>query len=332
MVKIYMYGVSEQERPIVKEWQALTNAEVYMDTDILEADTVERCKGYDGVSTYQYKKVDLSVYETLKSYGIRNIAQRMAGYDPYDLDLATQNGIIITNVPDYSPESIAEYTVAQALNGIRNLYQIHERVAKHNFSETLDMRGRRLGRLTVAIIGTGRIGRSVAQMFHYGFGSTILGYDVYQNEEAKAYLTYVDTIDEIVSKADIISLHLPAMDETFHIFNKEMLSKCKKNAVLVNAGRGVLIDTEALLDALDEGHLGFAALDTYEGEFDYVKHDYSNKKIKDETLVRLLNNDKVSYTPHIAYYTDESVENMVHRALQSTLEIIDHNDSKYRVN
>lgn len=332
MTKIYMYGVSEQEIPIAEKWEQLTDISVTMDPDILEADTVDRCKGYDGVSTYQYKKVDESVYETLKSYGIRNIAQRMAGYDPFDLELATKNDIIISNVPDYSPGSIAEYTVAQILNGLHHLYKIHDQVRQYDFRESLAIRGGRLARATVGIIGTGRIGRTVAHMVHDGFGAKVVGYDMYQNEEIKSILTYYDSVEEVVEKSDIISLHLPATEDTIHMFNDDLFARFKDKTILVNAGRGALIDTKALIRALDNGKVGFAALDTYENEFDFVKHDYRDRELNDPVLTELISRENVVYTPHIAYYTDESVENMVHRALQSTLEVISFNDARYRVN
>ncbi|AMB92650.1 D-2-hydroxyacid dehydrogenase [Aerococcus christensenii] len=331
MTKIYMYGVSEQERESAQRWGEENNIELFLDEDILMADTVDRCKGYDGVSTYQYTRLDDAVYPKLKEFGIKNIAQRMAGFDPYNLELAKENDVIISNVPAYSPESIAEYSVGQAINGIRNLYTINHHSLNHDFRESLFIRGSRVGGKTVAILGTGRIGQATARLFK-GLGCKVIGYDLYPNDKLGDLLEYRDTPEDCVKEADIISLHMPATDDTYHMFDTDMFKLCKKGAILINAGRGVLVDTEALLDALDEGHLSFAALDTYEHEFEYVKHDYQTKAITDQTFLRLLHHPLVSYTPHIAYYTDEAVQNMVFHALNATKSVIETGDTKLRVN
>lgn len=331
MTKIYMYGVSEQEEDLAKKWGEDNNVELTLDADILSEATVDRCEGYDGVSTYQYTPLEDSVYPVLKSFGIKNIAQRMAGFDPYNLELAAENDVIISNVPAYSPESIAEYTLAQALNAIRKLYTVRDHSNHHVFRESLYIRGQRLGTKTVAILGTGRIGQATARLFK-GFGCKILGYDLYPNDKLGDLLEYRDTPEECVKEADIISLHLPSTDDTYHLFNADLLKQCKEGAVIINAGRGALIDTDALLDALDAGHLQAAMLDTYENEFDYVKHDWSHKGIVDQTFLRLLHHPAVSYTPHIAYYTDESVQNMVFHALNATKSVIETGDTELRVN
>lgn len=333
MTKIYMYGVSDAEAPFIEIWkQNHPEIEVVTDTDILTNETVDRCLDADGVTTYQYAKVDHDVYAKLQENNIHNISQRMAGFDPFDLEEAKKRDIIITNVPAYSPGSIAEFAVVQMLNGLRHMYRIYNRSRQHTFLEGDEVRGSRLANCTVGIIGTGRIGREAARISRRGFGAKVLGYDVYQNEEVKSILEYRDTVEEIMEEADVISLHLPAVNDTIHMFNDEMFKHSKEGQVLVNVGRGALIDTPALLDALKEGRIGFAALDTYENEFDYVKHDWKDKEMEDKLLEELIARDDVSYTPHLAYYTDESVQNMVYFALQSTMNIIEEGDDENRVN
>lgn len=331
MKKIYMYGVSEQEKDLAISWGKDNNIELFLDNEILMDNTADRCKGYDGVSTYQYTRLDDSVYEKLNSFGIKNIAQRMAGFDPYNLKLATKNNIIISNVPAYSPESIAEYTVGQAINGIRNLYTVYKNSKNHDFRETMSIRGRRIGDKTVAILGTGRIGQATARLFH-GLGCKVIGFDVYKNDKIKDILVYKDTVEDAIKEADIISLHMPATEDNYHILNENTLKLCKKDAIIINAARGVLVDTEALLNSLDNGHISFAALDTYENEFEYVKNNYSDTPITDKTFIKLLHHPKVSYTPHIAYYTDESVKNMIFHALNATKEVIETGNTSLRVN
>lgn len=334
MTKIYMYGVAEHERPFIDQWkEAHPDVDLTLDTDILNAETASRAEGADGVSSYQYAPTGDEVYATFKSFDIKNIAQRMAGFDPYNLDLASENDIVVSNVPAYSPASIAEHTVMQALNAARNAYTVHDRVQAHNFQEGDVIRGERLGNMKVAIIGTGRIGATTGRLLK-GFGCEIVGYDIYQNDSLveEGLLEYVDTVEEAVADADIVSLHLPATDETTHMFNTELFSKFKDGAILLNPGRGALIKTEDLLDALNKGKVGKAAIDTYENEFDYVKHDYRQKEVDDTTLLRLIHHPNVSWTPHIAYYTTESVRNMVFHALDATLDVVNTGTTDIRVN
>ena len=147
-------------------------------------ENVHLAKGFDGVTTSQNTKVSSEVYEKLNEYGIKQIAQRSAGYDYYDLDEATKNNIIISNVPVYSPESIAEFVITQALMLIRKVNEIEERTKEGDFRWQPGIRGGLLGELTVRVIGTGHIGRVLAKLFK-GFGAKVIGYDLYPNDVAK---------------------------------------------------------------------------------------------------------------------------------------------------
>lgn len=294
-------------------------------------ENVHLAKGFDGVTTSQNTKVSSEVYEKLNEYGIKQIAQRSAGYDYYDLDEATKNNIIISNVPVYSPESIAEFVITQALMLIRKVNEIEERTKEGDFRWQPGIREGLLGEMTVGVIGTGHIGRVAAKLFK-GFGAKVIGYDLYPNDVATKYLEYKDSVEEVVKEADVVNLHVPATSDNHHQFDYEMFKQFKPTAYFINDARGAIVDTEGLLKALDDGLIAGAALDTYENEGPYIPADNRETGIDDELFQRLLDHPKVVFTPHIAYYTDVSVRNIMNIGLDSTLEVIKTGDTKNRVN
>ena len=214
---------------------------------------------------------------------------------------------------------------------IRKVREIEEKTNERDFRWQPAIRGGLLGEMTVGIIGTGHIGRVTAQLFK-GFGAKVIGYDLYPNEEATKYLEYKDSVEELVKEADVVTLHVPATADNYHQFDYEMFKHFKPSAYLINNARGSVVDTEGLIKALDEGLLAGAALDTYENEGSYVPADNRETGIKDELFQRLLDHPKVLYTPHIAFYTNVSVRNIMNIGLDSTLEVIETGDTKNRVN
>ncbi|MDU3193437.1 MAG: NAD(P)-dependent oxidoreductase, partial [Finegoldia magna] len=149
----------------------------------------------------------------------------------------------------------------------------------------------------------------------------VVGYDAYPNNSLD-FLEYKDSVEEAIADADIISLHVPANKESFHLFNADMFSKVKKGAVLVNAARGAVIDTPALINAVNDGTLYGAAIDTYENEADYFTYDWTGKEIEDKTLLELIENENILVTPHIAFFSDEAVRNLVEGGLNAALSVI----------
>lgn len=331
MYKIIMFNVREEEMDLAKKWAAAHDVEVELHSESLTLDNAELVKGFDGLSVTQTSHVKEEMYPLLKTYGIKQIAQRTAGVDFYDLDLARKNGLIISNVPMYSPESIAEFAVMSTLRLIRKVDAIKEYVQDYDFRWQTPVEGRVLGEMTVGIVGTGHIGMTAAKIFK-GYGCKVIGYDLYPNEANEAILTYQDSIEELVSQADIVSLHLPATKDNYHEFDKELFKHFKKEAYLINTARGQIVDTKDLLAAIDEGQLAGAALDTYEYEAPYVRRNNKEAEIHDETLMELIHSKKVCYTPHVAFYTGKAVANMMKTGLEATLEVIKTGDTKYRVN
>lgn len=330
MTKIKFFGTRDYEKDVALNWAKENNVEVSFSNDFLSYDTLDQLEGFDGVTTMQFGKLEKEAYPKLEAMGIKQVAQRTAGFDMYDLELAKKHGIIISNVPSYSPETIAEYSVAAALNLVRRFPRIEKRVQDYDFTWDATIMARPVKDMTVAIISTGRIGALTGNLFA-GFGAKIVGYDLYPNDSLD-FLEYKDTIEEAVKDADIVSLHMPGSADNHHIFNKEMFAKFKDGAILVNAARGAVVDTEALIDAVNEGKLTGAAVDTYEFEMPYFTFDFTGKELEDETFKKLIENDRIQLTPHIAFFSDEAVRNLVEGGLNAALNVIKTGDTPTRLN
>ncbi|MDC6327368.1 D-lactate dehydrogenase [Staphylococcus auricularis] len=332
MVSIKLFGVREEDKPFIKQWAETHDVEVSLTNALLTNHTVDQVEGFDGVSVSQQLPLDEIVFKKLNQYGIKQIAQRSAGFDMYDLDLASKYDVIISNVPSYSPNSIAEYTVGQAINVVRHFNAVQRKTAEHDFRWEPSILSRSIKDLTVAVVGTGRIGSIVADIFAKGFGSQVVAYDVVENERLDGVVTYKDTLIEAVEEADIVTVHVPGGAETNYLFDENVFSHFKQDAVFVNCARGSVTDTKALLKYLDNGRLLGAALDTYEGEKGLYPSDQRNTDFQDDLLQQLIDREDVIVSPHIAFYTDAAVENLIVYALDATLDVIQTGDTELRVN
>lgn len=276
MTKIKIMSVRDEDMPYIKAWAEKHHVEVDITKEALTDDNVEGVAGYDGLSLSQQIPLSEHVYKRLNELGIKQIAQRSAGFDTYDLELANKYNLIVSNVPSYSPNSIAEFAVNQAIN--------------------------------------------------------VVAYDPFPNAKIATYVDYKDTIEEAVEGADIVTLHVPATKYNHYLFNAELFKHFKKDAVFVNCARGSLVDTKALLDALDNGVIKGAALDTYEFERKLFPSDQRGKTLNDPLLESLIDREDVILTPHIAFYTEAAVENLIVDALDATLDVLQTGDTRLRVN
>ena len=331
MLKIMLFGVRDEEIPIIKAWSTRNEVQVDYTELNLTPETIEMAKGYDGVTISQVADLDVSLYPTLASYGIKQIAQRSAGFEMHDLTSATENGLIISNVPSYSPESIAEYAVTAALNLVRKTDLIREKVAEQDFRWMPAIRARVVKEMTVAIIGVGRIGSRVANIYR-GFGANVVAYDIAPREEFESLVAYQESAEAAISQADIVTIHMPATDVNYHQFSLDLFKQFKSGAILVNTARGPIVHTEDLFLALEEGYIAGAALDVYEGEAPYVPVDWRGRDITDPIYQQLVKHPQIIYTPHTAYYTDTAVQNLIDIPLDATLSVIQTGDTDVRVN
>lgn len=332
MTKIKIMSVRDEDRQYIDKWAKEHQVEVALTSEPLTEDNIETVAGFDGLSLSQQLPLTENMYSKLQQFGIKQIAQRSAGFDTYDLDLANKYHLIVSNVPSYSPSSIAEFAVTQAINVVRNFNDIQQKVIAHDFRWEPSILSQSIRDLKVAVIGTGRIGSVVASIFAKGYHSEVVAYDPFPNEHVAKFVDYKASLEEAVREADIVTLHVPATKYNHYLFDEHIFSQFKKGAVFVNCARGSLVNTEALLTALDKGLIKGAALDTYEYERGLFPSDQRNKVLNDELLQTLIDRQDIMLTPHIAFYTEAAVENLIVDALNATLDVLNTGDTTLRVN
>lgn len=316
-MKIIAYHVQEYEREAFANWAKNNNIEVVLEDGLITAESIEKAKGFDGVSTQQVIPVkDEEIYKKLQEYGIKQISSRTAGVDMFDLKVAKEHGVAITNVPRYSPNAIAEMAVTHAMSLLRNIRHIETMQRNGNFRWAKKVISKEIRSCVVGIVGTGRIGLTAAKLFK-GLGATVIGYDEFRNPNAEGVLEYRDSLDALLSEADVVSLHLPLTEGTHHLLNKDNIKNMKKGAILINTGRGGLIDVDAVIEHLESGHLKAAGLDVLECETLYVNQEIDMKKLEGSPVPKLMEMDNVALTGHYAFFTETAVDNMVSTSLDN---------------
>ncbi|PJD96842.1 MAG: hydroxyacid dehydrogenase [Legionella sp.] len=306
-MKIAIYNTKDYERVIFNTIEHKHNF-VFM-TEPLSLTTVEKAKGFDGISCFVTDCLNSAIINKLADYKIKLIALRSAGFDHVDLDAARLAGITVVRVPKYSPEAIAEFAVGLILILNRKILTSYLQGLNNNFA--LDgLVGFNLYKKTVGVIGTGNIGTAFVRIMN-GFGCRLLAVDPEPNDICRKLNVNYVSLDYLLRESDIISLHCPLNDQTMHFIDKEACAKVKKNAMLINTGRGALCDTQALVHALESGNLGYAGLDVYEKEQDLFFKDRSGEIIHDELFLKLRSLPNVLITPHQAFLTQEAIENII---------------------
>lgn len=286
----------------------------------LTARSAMTAKGYDAVCIFVNDVLDKECIKILANCGVKLIVLRCSGFNNVDLDAAANHFVKVVRVPAYSPETIAEYTVGLLLAITRKIPQSYVRTKSGNF--TLEgLCGRNLKGLTAGIVGTGKIGRQVAHILS-GFGMNILVSDKFPDIYWSNHnnFEYVSS-DYLFSNSDVISLHCPLNSETKYIINEKSISQMKKDVVIINTGRGGLIETKALVYALKNHLIGGAALDVYEEENRYFFSDWSESVIDDDTLIRLLTFPNVIITSHQAFLTNEALFQIAKTSLENISKI-----------
>jgi D-lactate dehydrogenase len=272
----------------------------------LNASSVSLCEGFDAVCSFVNDKLDVQTLESLKKFKVQIVALRCAGFNHVDLVAAKKLNLPIVRVPEYSPYAVAEHTVALLLTLNRKIHRAHSRVREFNFSLDglvgFDLHGKTMG-----VIGTGRIGRVLVKILN-GFGCRVLAYDKFQHPDIlKNQLAEYCDLETLCKNSDVISLNLPLTHETRHMIDEKALALMKPQVFIINTGRGALIDTSALLQALKNHKIGGAGLDVYEEEEGVFFKDHSDTGIDDDTLARLLTFPNVIVTSHQAFLTQEAL-------------------------
>jgi len=281
----------------------------------LSKETVKLAQGFNVVCAFVNDVIDADVVNSLYEFGIKLIALRCAGYNNVDLK-SVFNKIHVVRVPEYSPYAVAEHTVALMLALNRKTHRAYYRTRDLNFSIN-GLLGFDMHNKTAGIIGTGKIGICVIKILK-GFGMNILAYDVFPNQNLANEIgfKYVD-LKELYKNSDIISLHCPLSQETVYMINKEAISLMKKGVMIINTGRGKLINTKDLINGLKTNHIGCAGLDVYEEESEYFFEDHSSKVLDDDILARLLTFPNVLITSHQAFFTHEALNSIAETTLNN---------------
>lgn len=271
----------------------------------LDEDTVRLAEGCTAVCAFVNDALTGTTVAMLAKLGVRTIALRCAGYNQVDLAACKAAGLRILRVPAYSPQAVAEHTIALILTLDRNIHRAYNRIREGNFAPE-GLLGFDLGRRTVGLIGTGRIGEATARILT-GFGCRLLVSDPVPNPKVLALGAQAVSVETLLRESDIVSLHVPLLPTTRHLINAESLARMKRGAMLINTSRGALIDTGAVIGALKRGQLGSLGLDVYEEEADLFFEDHSGGVIQDDTFARLLTFPNVVITGHQAFFTEEAL-------------------------
>lgn len=313
----------------IKDWEieqlkyVFKEHNLYFFKEILSIDHLDKIKDCEILSVFIYSKITNNVIKKLPR--LKYITTRSMGFDHIDLSVCKKSKIKVSNAPHYGDNSVAEHTLGLILSLSRNIHKAYLKTINQDYSieglKGTDLKGKTLG-----VIGVGRIGSHVIQMAR-GFEMNVIAADNFQDKKLakKLKFQYVK-LSELLEKSDIISIHVPYMKENHHLINAQSLSKVKKGAILINTARGAIVDTKAVIDALDKGILSGVGIDVIEGE-ELIKEE--NELLHDEKKLdvqkirqilldhKLLHDERVVFTPHIAFYTKEAVQRILDVTMQN---------------
>lgn len=306
---IYFFEVEDEDHKLITD--QYPNATIFKEP--FSEKNIDKCKNAEILSGMVNSKFSEELL--IKCPNLKLIVIRAVGYNTVDLKWADENNIPVCNVPDYGSHVIAEHTFALLLASIRNILEGEARTECCNYS-WCGLRGIALKGKTFGVIGTGRIGAHVCRIASLGFQMNVIAFDKYPDKKLaeKNKFKYVDSFDELLEQSDVISLHIPLFPETKHMINKETISKMKDGAILINTSRGGLINTPDLIKAIKSKKLSHVALDV-------IEHEQNIEKDRE-----ILTLPGVIITPHIAFYADDSMENMYKEGIKSMKEFM--NDKK----
>lgn len=298
----------------------------YLKTD-MSFRTVSLAKGYDAVCLFVASDIGPGIIKSLKENGVNLILMRCAGYNNVDLAAAKEYGVTIMRVPGYSPEAIAEHALALAFAVNRKIHKAYIKVRENNFS-LMGLTGVNFYGKTAGVIGTGKIGAAFAKACN-GIGMKVIAFDKYPNPNL-TFIEYV-TMDELLSQSDLISLHCPLTEDTYHMINLEAIEKMKDGVILVNTSRGALISTEELIKGIRRLKFAGVGLDVYEEEQNSVFENREDDIMETSVTARLLSFPNVIITSHQGFLTKEALEAISQTTLDNAKSFRDNNPIKENV-
>lgn len=311
-MKVAVFSTKPYDRQFLEEGNKSHRHSLTFFEPRLTPETAPLAEGFEVVCAFVNDELNASVLEKVHQCGVRLIALRAAGFNNVDLPAVKRLGIPVVRVPAYSPHAVAEHTVGLMLSLNRKIHHAFNRVREGNFAlEGLlgfDMVGR-----TAGVVGTGKIGRVVAQILE-GFGCRVLTYDPLPSADCRGRQA---SLEELLAESDIVTLHMPLTPATYHLIDAEQLTRMKRGVMLINTSRGGLIDTAAVIEGLKTGQVGYLGLDVYEEEAELFFENLSGQVIQDDVFARLLTFPNVLITGHQAFFTSDALAQIAETTLSS---------------
>ena len=326
-MKITVYNCREfDEKELFFRYAKELGLELVLCAQAPSLENIDLTKGSDCVDIIT-SKITRELMEAFYKNGVKYLITRTIGYDHIDIEAAKEFGIKVGNAP-YGPNGVADYTVMLILMSIRKMKRIMERTNIQDYT-LAGIQGRELKDLTVGVVGTGRIGKTVVRNLS-GFGCKIIAYDPYEQEEVKQYAEYIP-LEQLFQEADVITLHTPLTDDNYHLIDEKSISMMKDGVVIINTARGALIDSQALIDAVESGKIGAAGLDVVENEFGLYYYDHKSDILNNRELAILRGFPNVTVSHHMAFYTDNCVETVVRDSLISCKLFMEGKENKWEI-
>ncbi|MBV4427425.1 D-isomer specific 2-hydroxyacid dehydrogenase family protein [Clostridium tyrobutyricum] len=325
-MKILVYSYRMDEAKYLDKFSKKYNVEIELCKEGPTLENVNLASGFNCISIIT-TPVDRNLIKKFYEVGVRFISTRTIGYDHIDIKSAREFSIHVGNVT-YSPNSVADYTIMMILMISRKIKTIMERSNVQDYS-LKGVQGKELQNLTVGIIGTGRIGKTVIKHLS-GFDCKMLAYDIYKDKKLNQYVEYVN-LKELFQKSNIITMHVPATKDNYHIIDKNSITLMKEGVFIINTARGSLINTDDLIDGIEKKKIGGVALDVIENESNIYYNDLKCQVLDNRDLAILKSYPNVIVTPHTAFYTDQAVSDMVENSILSCILFVEKKENPWEV-
>ncbi len=318
-MKIIFMGANTQERVYIEDWSISHQQPVTVVTENLTSENIDLTKGFDGLCFYPSPELATNemIYHQLKENGIKVLSVKSTGVDGINFEFARKYDLTVTNVPAYSPTSVGHFAIMLILMLLRHVPDYLGESTRKSYM------GRELSDVTIGILGTGRIGSLVAKNL-IAMGANVIAYGKDEDPVLAKKISYV-SFEELLKLSDVISIHIPATAENYHMFSQAVFKQMKPNAILINTARGSIVDTQAMIPFLENGHLGGFGTDAIEHEEKYFATGWRGNPL----VKKMQELSNVIITPHIAYFTELAVRQIVETSLENALAII---KDEYSVN
>lgn len=328
-MKITAFGVRPDERQHLDRWAKQHDDALVQTASLLTPETVALAEGSAGITCFQTVPYTAGVFKMMRKLAIPALALRNTGVDNVDFEAARHYGIRVTNVPAYSPNAIAEFALTDMLYLLRQTGRVQHDLQANRYQQATTHIGRELRASTVGVVGTGRIGRTLIASLN-GIGAKVLAFDPHPPTDPGLHFEQV-SFQELLHRSDIVTLHVPGTPENTHLIDEAAIARMKPGSLLINTGRPNLVDTTAMISALKSGHLGGVGIDTFEHETEDLLALDAAGRFTDPQWQALLAMPNALLSPHIAYYTETAVRNMVDTAMQALHDLAERQASNCEV-